>query len=331
MKKINITKTQPKFLIFRNGAIGNTLVATPFIRNLRENFPDAFIAIIVDEVGLALLKNNPCIDKFLKFNRKSDSIKYQLKLIKELRALDVDVSFHLRTGIRNELLAFLSRIPVRIGTNLKGSFQFLTHKASVDTTNGHAIYNTLSLLKVIPEIQIKFYFPELYVDIENKKRCDTFLLKHGVNPQNYIIVHPTGKTIGQVNWNLSFYQKLIKSVQEFYDIPMMVIGIPNEEQEIRKYFTENNKLILLMELDIGFKSEIIRQASLFIGNDSGPAHIAEAWNVPKVVIYRNDPANFKKWRSLRQDVTLTIFQDEINNDAAISKVITHLSQWIKIN
>ncbi len=330
MKPILIKKSRPKLLVFRNGAIGNTLAATPFIRNLKDNFPDSFIGVVVDEVGLSLLKNNPYIDKYYKFNRTNDSIKHQIKLVNEWKSFKFDVSFHLRSGIRNELLAFLSRIPLRIGTNLKGSFQFLTHKAPIDKTNGHVINTTLSLLNVISKTQIKFYFPELYVDIDNKNRCDTFLLKHGFSPKKYMIVHPTGKTMGQVNWNLAFYQKLIKSAQKFYDIPIIVLGIPNEEQEIRRYFTENNKLILLMELDIGFKSEIIRQASLFIGNDSGPAHIAEAWKIPKVVIYRNDPVNFKKWRPLCQDMTLTLFQDELNDDTAILKVITYSNQWIKI-
>lgn len=326
MKKINIKNTHPKFLIFRNGAIGNTLVATSFIRNLKENFPDAFIAVVVDEVGLALLKKNPHIDKYFIFNRNSDTFKYQLKLIKELRAVDFDVSFHLRTGVRNELLAFLSRIPCRVGANLKGSFQFLTHIVYTNKTNGHIINKVLSLLDVISGMPIKFYSPELFVDPENKNKCDTYLHTYRVKPKKYIIVHPTGKTMGQINWNLSFYQNLVNNIRKKYDIPVIVIGTPGEEPQIREYFSEDNKLILMLELDIGLKAELIHQSLVFIGNDSGPSHIAEAWKIPSAVVFKNDPLNFEKWGPLEKNKTLVIFQDEFDSDDINLKIDNFINE-----
>jgi len=327
MKKIHLNKSHPKFLVFRNGGIGNTLMATPFFRNLKEFYPHSFVAVVVDEVGLILLKNNPYIDKLYTFNRKKDTLKHQMLLVKDLLADNYDVSFHLRSGIRNELLAFLSRIPNRVGFNLKGSFQFLTHNIKKKDRNRHVIYGALSIFPKVLQKQANFYYPELYLNEEKKNEAHTFFKKKGIKNKAFIVIHPTGVSMKFENWGLDFYAELINRIQQKLPYPIIIIGSNiSEENKVKNYIKEHKNIIYVMWNDIAFKAELIRQAAFFIGNDSGPAHIAEAWNVPKVVVYRDDPANFKKWGPLKKDLTLILFQENLKNENIFGKIFNHFEK-----
>jgi heptosyltransferase-3 len=311
---------KPGFLVFRNGDIGNTLVATPFLRNLKESYPASRVSVVVDAIGLSVLKNNPFIDDFTVFERHSDGLKRQMQLVRKWRRGRYDVSFHLRTGVRNELLAFLSGIPSRIGFRLKGSFQFLTRKVRQEEIQGHVIDKSLSLLEKMTGVKPRFYFPELFQDREDADAVDRFLRENRIEGKRVAVVHPTGRSIGTRNWNFAFYRDLLAKLSRNRDIVFVLIGAAHEAPVIREAFAGAGNAVFGMHLELQQKSELIRRAALFIGNDSGPAHIAEAWSVPKVVFYRDDPRNYADWHPVREGLYLTVFHREIPLDGTYEKI-----------
>ena len=320
MKKNFRQPARPKFLVFRNGDIGNTLVATPFLRNLKESYPASHVSVVVDAIGLTVLKNNPFIDDFTVFERHSDTLKRQLALVRKWRRERYDVSFHLRTGVRNELLAFLSGIPRRIGFHLQGSFQFLTQKVRQQEIDGHVIDKSLLLLEKMTGVKPRFYFPELFQDREAVDAVDRFLKENAIEGKRVAVVHPTGRSIGTHKWNFTFYRELLGKLSRNRDIVFVLIGAVHEAPVIRKAFEGVGNAVFGMHLDLLHKSELIRRAALFIGNDSGPAHIAEAWNVPKIVFYRDDPRNYADWHPVKEGQYLTVFHKDIPLDGTYEKI-----------
>ncbi len=322
MKRIELKIENPKILVFRNSGIGNTIVDSVFLKLIKEIYPKCTTYCVLDNIGEKLLKENPYIDKIDIFNRRTDNLYYQWKLLKQWRKEKIDISFHLRSGIRQEILAFLSGIPVRVGFKLNGSFQFLTHIINKNK-DFHRINNSRLLLALLKE-DIPEYFPELYQCIDDKKFIYSYLKKHGFFTKNYIIMHPCGKTYGNENWNLDFYSKIVKKLRSWCDYPIFIIGNKSEICVVKKILGEKEGLTYLMNFHIGQISELINNSLLFIGNDSGPAHIAEAWNVPKVVVYRDDHLNFIKWSPLRKDLSLVIFQHELINQNTFTKIYNFL-------
>jgi heptosyltransferase-3 len=66
------------------------------------------------------------------------------------------------------------------------------------------------------------------------------------------------------------------------------------------------------------KSELAA-ASLFVGNDSGPAHMAAAFGVPSVVIFGpSDPAIWGPWRTTGEVVAM---------DSGVNEVLAALQRW----
>ena len=59
-----------RFLIWRNGKLGNTIVALPVIERLREAFPDAQIDMVVETLGRELLKYHPATNNLNRLRPK---------------------------------------------------------------------------------------------------------------------------------------------------------------------------------------------------------------------------------------------------------------------
>ena len=56
------TNSQPRILVIRSGAIGDTLMATPLIRSLRNSFPDSYIGAVTSGPAADVLRYNPNVD-----------------------------------------------------------------------------------------------------------------------------------------------------------------------------------------------------------------------------------------------------------------------------
>ncbi len=324
---ISLEKNIKKILVFRNGDIGNTLVAQPFFRLLKEFYPAAALHVVVDNIGKELLKNDPNIDRFFVFNRRRDSLSKQWSLVKQWRKEKYGVSFHLRSGIRNEQLAFFSSIPVRIGFPLKGALQFLTLKIKKETVVHHFQLGRLFLLHFHKHVPV--YLPKLYADENEKNKIEKLLREHNLLAGKYVVLHPTGKSVKEDNWQLTFYNKIIDLIYDEYKLPCVVIGVGKEREEIERIFKGKNKPMFWFVDDICGKSELIRQSKFFCGNDSGPFHIAECWNIPSIVLYRDNPGNYKKWYPLNDNISVPIFHAELKNEnLIIEKMKIIINRWL---
>ena len=120
-----------KILLFKIGAIGDTLMTTPLIRQLRNNFPDAQIDYLIGEHSYGVLDANKYLDNIIKFDEKIFFEKYfikWMKLIFKIRKESYDVIFVLDKHWIFNLVSFLFRIKKRIGFDRFGEGKFLTYK-----------------------------------------------------------------------------------------------------------------------------------------------------------------------------------------------------------
>ncbi len=316
-------------LVFRNGDIGNTAVSEPFFRELKRLFPNTTVHAVFDSIGSVLMEDNPYIDKIFTFNKNKDSLSRKVELIKIFRKNNYLFSFHLKSGITNELVAFLSGIKYRIGFPLKGSFQFINYKVIKTNEIKHHLENGNYLLSIFNQ-PLTALIPKLYSSEKSEKLFKDFLREKDLEERKYIVLHPAGKTMKKGNWSVSYYSNLIKLLIKKYNLPIVVIGIPPELEEVKNILGKDENVIYYFEDNIKIKSELIKKAKYFLGNDSGPFHIAESWQIPSVVLYKKDDDNFKRWYPLNKDKSFPIFISELENEKMVfSKVSKFLAQWKK--
>lgn len=309
VQPVTFTADDPAILVFRNGKIGNTLMALPVLDLLRERFPRASLDMVVDGLGRQLLQGDDRVDRLFVFERRSDSLRRQWELVRQLRSRRRRLSLHLRTGVRNEILAFLARIPNRAGTRLKGSFQLLTHVAEKrEDLHVHEALRRL-VSQVLGE-DAPLGPPRLQESPPPAQAAEEWLQAHGLEAGRFLLFHPAGETVHGAEWALRWQAEAMRRLSRLSGLPVAVMGTQGEREAVLPAVPQGLGAVSLFGEDLSTVSSVIRRAALFVGNDSGPAHLAEAWSVPKVVLYRDDPANFVKWAPLDRSNSLALFASQ---------------------
>ncbi len=288
---------------------------SPVFVSLKKWFPDSQIDVVFDELGKQLYGTDKNIDKIYLFNRKNDGLKKQLALIKQFRKEHYAYSFHFRSGVRNEMLAYFANVKRRIGYRLKGSFQFLTDKFEKQV-NLHASENYKFLIeKVFDKTSVDFPFLPLN---DNYKEEVSKILEDKKQANDYVVMHPFGTTISKENWNLKLFYELIVKIEK----PIFIFGTNLEISNLKK--VEKTNVYLMVNRDLAFVSEFIRGASFFIGNDSSLFHMAECHDVRSFVFFQKDKENFNKWKPLKNTSTYYFVEEE--NDKILSEIVKAINE-----
>src|SRR5271156_5098802 len=95
-----------RLAVFKLRNIGDVLMITPVLRALRETFPEARIAVVVNSGTEAMLAHNPHIDEVLVYQRDGRRLgplgrfRYELGFVRELRKRRFDLTIGLTEGDR---------------------------------------------------------------------------------------------------------------------------------------------------------------------------------------------------------------------------------------
>ena len=279
--------SQRRFLLFRNGSIGNTLVAIPAIRAIRQTFPEAHLSLILDSTGAALLKNCPLIDEIIVYDKRGEhrGLLPNLSLIVELRKRHPTHAVLFKRFFRNGLLAFLSGAKERIGFETNGSSPFLNR--TIPYQDGQDIVElNLQLAFLLGADKSASRELELWFDKETEAIAQEYRNRNNLSDRNYAAICLSGVTSPPDYLAAKQWQEIITRLGNFAD-RLVFLGAGNE-----KHLADNiasslsGDPLLAFDLPILVMADMIRHARLFAGTDSGPAHIAHAVRTPGIIFFR---------------------------------------------
>jgi len=293
-----------KILFFKLGAIGDTLMTTPLIRQVRKNFPDAQIDYLIGNSSASVLENNLNINNIITFDEmifvKKKIIQWH-KLISKIKRMNYDLIFVLDKHRIFNLSSKLFGIKIRVGFDRLGKEGiFLTNKVYYGEIR-HEIYYYLDLAK---EIGLKVNYKDTKMNIflsnKDKKFANEFWKKHKLNGKKVIAVCPGGA----INYAAKTYVKRVPT-EKFIEIInfllkkgliVLLIG-GKSDLEIEKKILENvsskNLISLISETSIHQSAAILEKCKKVICNDSGPMHIAASVNKNIISIFGpTNPARF---------------------------------------
>lgn len=288
--------THPKkIILIRLDNIGDVVLTTPLIKNIRQVFPYTKIDILVKDSTTPLLKNNPYIGKIIKFipfwfarkNEKSTDLKKTWEIIKRLRKKKYDLGFELRGDLNNIIFLNLIAPKFKIGYSLKGGSFLLDLDCQTDRThevdkNNHLLESLLGFIKVkIPKLIRK---PEIFIKDRNKK---SNIFENG---KFNIVIH-CSSAWSYRNYPPELFAEVINKIsQEKQDSFFYLRATKDESKSTRELIknlkeTTQKKTKIVENLSLEELIFFLSQADMFIGNDSGPAHIAAALGRKTIVIF----------------------------------------------
>lgn len=308
-----IVDTRPNYLVIRLSSIGDIVHALPAVSALGETFPQAQITWVVEDRYAKLLEGNPFVRHTivvdtLGWRRRLASVDtaYQVfHAVQSLRERSFDAVIDFQGLVKSGVMAALCRSRLRVGFArpwLKERAAGIFYNRSVRAGSGkHAIEENLALVGSIGARGGTWRFP-LPEAPEYEAQLDRLLRKENIT--EFIIINPGGGWAAK-RWHPSNYAELIRRMDPFFPGQFVITGSPSEAPEIRQIIAASGShRAHYFPTELSEFIALARRATLFVGGDTGPLHLAAAAGTPIVALYGpTDPARNGPFSP--EDITLS--------------------------
>ena len=272
-----------KVLIIRLRSLGDCVLTTPAIHILKQHRPDLRVAVMVEDRFADIFRGNPDIDAVLPPHPAAALI-WNPKLT---------INFH--GGSRSMWLTLASTARYRAGF---GHFRN-QHIYNLRIPRAQEIFNEERTVHTAEHMaSAMFWLGAARMEIPRARLHAPVV--PAVKP--YAVIHPLASAAGK-SWPAARFLEIARTLQ---NLEPVFIGGPGDDlskfSEFRTQINHSLKDTLIL----------IQSASLFIGNDSGPAHIAAAFHIPLVVLFgESDPVIWAPWRAHAQTLVANGAMDRI--------------------
>ncbi|MCH7650623.1 MAG: glycosyltransferase family 9 protein [Nitrospinae bacterium] len=294
----------PKILMIKLGAVGDLVMASAFFEGVRQNFPRSRVALLVSNRILHTVKENPHIDQFILADTDAiyksgwlSRLREVFRLITLLRKQKFDQVFVLHWAWPFNLMAFLCRIPVRVGFGRNREGLLLTHRVRTPKErNNREAY--LDLLRAVGK-PVRYRKSHYYLSARENRFLDTFVEEHRIGAEEVVIALAPGggRNIKQTMltrlWPVENFIELIGRFVMDGSYRIVLIAGPDDGAVIQPILKRYRQCIDTRALSFGEKASILRRCRLLVGNDSAPIHIAMAMGVPTYSLW--GPTNPKRY------------------------------------
>jgi heptosyltransferase III len=284
-------------LIVRLRSLGDLVLETPAIAAIHAWRPDLQMKVLAESRFAAVFEGNPAVSGVI-FSAGVN------QTARELRRQRFPMVFNQHGGPRSALLTFASRSPNRIGW--KGfQFSFLYNVLVPDATEfyGKAVVHTVEHRMSqfywtglprgpIPQAQV---FPQP----DAIERVSDVLSRGGIERGTpYAVLQPGGRLPG-MRWPVAKFSEIARWLRAEHGIAS-VVNLSSADNEIAPAVRSvmGSCAVIADAFNVRDLIALIAGARLFVGNDSGPAHLAAATSRPTVVIYGStNPAQWHPWQT----------------------------------
>jgi heptosyltransferase-2 len=290
-----------RILIVRTDRIGDVLLSTPVIKALRENYPHAYIAMMVSPYAKDIVEGNPYLDDIIIYDKdgKHKSWARSIKFSQRLKKKRFDLAVILHPTNRVHLVTFFAAIPRRIGYDRKLGF-LLTDRIKHTKQWGekHELEYSLDLLRYLG---IELGDKALYMPIkpESEKWVDELFNQVGVkNTDKLLAIHPGASCPSKI-WPNERFADAADRLMGKYGFKCLVVAGPKDialANNVIKHM-QHPAINIAGKTSVSQLASILKKCQLFISNDSGPVHIASAMGTPVISIFGRSQKGLspKRW------------------------------------
>jgi len=297
-----LTNEFKKILVIQTAFIGDVILSTGFIRELKKGFPDAKIDLITTPISSKLFSSNPYLKRIYSFDKKGiRGVLNFYKLVRELRSNSYDAAFSLHLSTRSSLIIKKSGIPVRIGNP---RMSWLTHPIKVPK-GLHMIDRYIGLLKPFVE-----FYPDSETELHLSKKETEKSEQIVLNDEKFKIGIAPGSIWETKKWPSEYFAELVSHLKK-YNISLYFIGSKEDFDLSEKIISENSDFCknFAGKLSLLESAALIKKMDLMITNDSAPLHMANAVKTDVISFFGPTVKKFGCYPYRQNDIILEIDLD----------------------
>ncbi len=264
--------------------VGDLVMATPILADLREKFPDASITAMCRMPICDLLKEDASIDELFCFHKKKNTFlrrEDRRDIISKLQAGKFDLGILLTNSFSSAWWFWQGKVKRRLG--YEGHFRkFLLTDPVKPHGKMHQVDKYKELLKPLGILPSKTS-PRLFVRDEEVKESKELLYQRGYKDGKKLVgISPFAAYGPAKAWPLNRYRKLAEELAK--DDVFVVFFGDAIEKDLCQGLSEN-VINLAGVTSLRELACLIQDCDVFVTNDSGPMHIASALKTPVVALF----------------------------------------------
>jgi len=281
-----------KVLVIQTAFLGDIVLSTSFLANLRSLLPEAEIHLLTTPVGARVLTPNDFGVKIISYDKRGKDRGFGgfVRMARALRAIKPDLVFCLHRSLRSVLLARLAGGATWCFRDAAGSV-LLNHRVARPKNIFEAEKNH-KLLEAWAGDRAKNLplFPRLCVSAEEDAQADALLGGLG----KFVALAP-GSVWATKRWPAERFARLAKFFWEKHGLRSVIVGgnEPADFKAARSLLADFQKgnnagpapLDLVGKTSLGNLKSVLSRASLVVANDSAPLHIAIAMGAPVLGVF----------------------------------------------
>ncbi|MBD3236397.1 MAG: hypothetical protein GF330_06825, partial [Candidatus Eisenbacteria bacterium] len=288
-QRFDLAAARRLLVVRQDQRLGNLLLITPFLQALRELAPQAEIQLLLGDRFAPLFEDCPWIDGRI-VERKRWLIRHPYAYPRHLRRISDppwEATFELSNpdthSFYNALMTIVSRAPLRIGFDHPRSRPALSHPIAPPRGPTHVSLAPLLLLDALGSS------PAVHPLRLPSRSMTTCAARSTEGP---LLIHPGGR--GAKRWPAERFAALITELARDSQRSLRLIGGPADQTALSEVTQIAGGVAQVRRL--GSLAELLDElatASLYIGSDAGPLHVAAAAGAPTISLFvTSDPLRY---------------------------------------
>ena len=292
-----------KILLIKYRNIGDILLSTALISNLKYHFPDSIIDYALNKNCEEMILDNPEINRIISYERdkvKSFSLFKQLteevQNILHIRRQKYDLVIKLTEGDRGALITLFSKAKNKFGYKIRKGIMSkikVFDKVANDTEALHSVDKDLQFISLLDKDPV---VRKISIYWNNKIEKDINKMIEFYQLNEFVHIHPVSRWMFKC-WEDDRMANVIDylSINKKYNVVLTCSDEKHEKERINKIIElcKSNPLNLAGELSLKQLSCLSSKSKFFFGIDSAPMHIAASNNVPVLALMGASEAS--KW------------------------------------
>jgi ADP-heptose:LPS heptosyltransferase len=286
-----------KILVISLAGIGDTILATPLIHELRAGFPQAQIDALVLWAGSRdVLEGNPHLNTIYQRNLIKENKAESLAFLQRLRRARYDVSINAHPQSRMQYRAIARFIGARLRLSheyeCSGPFdRLLVNRTLPQNYQRHSIDLNLDVLAELGcRPALSQHELEIYLSPADHQWGEELVDRHQLRERPWLGLHAGSggtKNLALKRWPLGHYVELVGKLRAARpELPILLFGGPDEDAELERIMAPHPSPLLVRVRSKTLKQAgaLMQRGAAFLSVDTALMHLAAAVKAPGQIV-----------------------------------------------
>ncbi len=284
-----------KILVIQQKMIGDVLTSSILFEALRKKYPAAQLHYLIYRHTLAVVENNPHIDRFLLYDDSYKKTGKLLKFLQQIRKEEYDIVIDVYAKLGTALMSSFSGAGIRISYNKWYTSPAYTTtfkpKKNLQTNAGFAIENRMQLLQGISTDFPAEIRPKIYLTETERSSVKQRLVTAGISMDRPLVMCGILGSSGEKTYPLPYMARILDFVVERTGAQLLFNYIPKQETEARELLalcrveTQKQVFFELFGKSLREFMSLTSHCDALIGNEGGAVNMAKALDIPTFAIF----------------------------------------------